>query len=108
MRTDTRLPMGLAWMAEKKFLATLALATVGLVLLLAGGAAAKPSHCRKDCKQDISNCLALVPNNKSCTGTKVEKRACRKMYAAQRKTCRSMVSLCKQQNPSMSGTCLVS
>ena len=70
--------------------------------------AAAPSHCRKDCKQDIRNCLALVPKNKDCTGTKAEKRACRKMYAAQRKACHGLVKLCKQQNPSMSGTCLPS
>src|SRR5579862_246030 len=89
-------------------LATLALATVGLVLLLAGGVAAKPSHCAKDCKQDIISCLALVPTNKSCTGTKAEKRACRRMYAAQRKACRGMVKVCKQQNPSLSGTCVLS
>src|SRR5207253_1580729 len=70
--------------------------------------AAKPSHCAKDCKQDIKNCLALVPNNRSCTGTKAEKKACRKMNAGQRKTCRSLVKLCKQQNPGTSGVCLLS
>src|SRR5205807_2112134 len=77
-------------------------------LILAGGVAAKPSHCAKDCKQDIKNCLGLVPPNKNCTGTKAEKKACRKNYATQRKTCRSLTKLCKQQNPSMSGTCLLS
>src|SRR6266566_655195 len=70
--------------------------------------AAKPSHCRKDCKQDIKNCLALVPPNKNCTGTKAEKKACRKNYATQRKTCRSLPKLCKQQNPDTSGVCLLS
>src|SRR5690242_7575907 len=89
-------------------LATLALTTVGLVLLLAGGVAAKPSHCATDCKQDIKSCLALVPTNTSCAGTKAEKKACRRMYAAQRKVCRGMVKLCKQQNPSLSGTCVPS
>ncbi len=68
--------------------------------------AAMPSHCRRDCKQDVKNCLALVPNNKSCTGTKAEKKACRRMNATQRKACHRLVKLCKQQNPSMSGTCL--
>ena len=108
MRTDARLSMALARMTERKFLAALAVATVGLVLTLASGVAAKPSHCRKDCKQDIKNCLGLVPPNKDCTGTKAEKKACRKNYATQRKTCRSLTKLCKQQNPSMSGTCLLS
>ena len=84
----------------------LAAAMVGAVLMLAGGAAAKASHCRKDCKQDIKSCLALVPPNKDCTGTKPEKKGCRKTHAARRKTCRSLTKLCKQQNPSMSGTCL--
>ena len=55
-------------MTEKKFLAALAVGTVGLVLMLAGGVAAKPSQCAKDCKQDIKNCLGLVPPNKNCTG----------------------------------------
>ena len=50
----------------------LAVATVGAVLMLAGGVAAKPSHCRKDCKQEITNCLALVPKNEDCTGTRVK------------------------------------
>ena len=108
MRTDTRLSMALARMTERKFLAALAGATVCLVLMLAGEVAAKPSHCRKDCKQDIKNCLALVPKNKDCTGTKAEKKACRKMNAAQRKTCRSLVKRCKQQNPGTSGVCLLS
>jgi len=72
------------------------------------GMAAKPSHCPKDCKQDIKNCLALVLTNKACTGTKAEKKACRKMHAVQRKACHGLVKLCKQQNPSMSGTCLPS
>src|SRR5437762_1297840 len=84
----------------------LAAAMVGAVLMLVGGAAAKVSHCRKDCKQDIKSCLALVPPNKDCTGTKAEKKGCRKTRAAQRKTCRSFTKLCKQQNPSTSGTCL--
>src|SRR5206468_2799683 len=70
--------------------------------------AAKPSHCRKDCKQDIKNCLGLVPPNKNCTGTKAEKKACRKNYATQRKTCRGLPKLCKQQNPNTSGVCLLS
>src|SRR5438094_169126 len=78
---------------------------VGAVLMLAGGAAAKASHCRKDCKQDIKSCLALVPPNKDCTGTKPEKKGCRKTHAGQRKTCRSLTKLCKQQTPSTSGTC---
>src|SRR5438046_2811759 len=95
-------------MTEKKFLAALAVATVGLNLILAGGVAAKPSHCAKDCKQDIKNCLTLVPPNKNCTGTKAEKKACRKNYATQRKACHGLVKLCKQQNPSMSGACLLS
>src|SRR5439155_5993903 len=89
-------------------IALLALGGVRGVAEASGGVTAKPSHCRKDCKQDIKNCLALVPKNKDCTGTKAEKKACRKMNAAQRKTCRSFVKLCKQQNPSMSGTCLPS
>ena len=70
--------------------------------------AAKPSHCAKDCKQDIKNCLGLVPPNKNCTGTKAEKKACRKMYATQRKICRGLPKLCKQQNPNTSGVCLLS
>src|SRR5205809_8130710 len=70
--------------------------------------AAKRSHCAKDCKQDIKNCLGLVPPNKNCTGTKAEKKACRKNYATQRKACHGLVKLCKQQNPSMSGACLLS
>src|SRR5438445_2945245 len=80
---------------------------VGAVLMLAGGAAAKASHFRKDCKQDIKICLAPVPPNKDCTRTKAEKRGCRKTHAAQRKTCHSLTKLCQQQNPSMSGTCLL-
>ena len=83
----------------------LAAAMVGAVLMLAGGAAAKASHCRKDCKQDIKSCLALVPPNKDCTGTKPEKKGCRKTHAGQRKTCHSLTKLCQQQNPSTSGTC---
>ena len=39
-------------MTEPKLLAALAVATVGLALILAGGVAAKARHCRKDCKQD--------------------------------------------------------
>src|SRR5439155_10117657 len=108
MRTDTRLSMALARMTERKFLAALAGATVCLVLMLAGEVAAKPSHCRKDCKQDIKNCLGLVPPNKNCAGTKAEKKACRKNYATQRKTCRGLPKLCKQQNPNTSGVCLLS
>ena len=95
-----------ARMTEQKLLAALAVATVGLMLV--GGVAAKPRHCRKDCKQDITDCLAVVPKNKDCSGTTAEKTACRKMHAAQRKTCRRLVKLCRQQNPSMSGTCLLS
>src|SRR5439155_14650534 len=75
--------------------------------MLAGGVAAKPSHCRKDCKQEIRNCLALVPKNEDCTGTRAEKRACR-MHAAERATCHSFVKLCKQQKPGTSGICLPS
>src|SRR5438552_12209329 len=82
------------------------LAMVGAVLMLASGAAAKASHCRKDCKQDIKSCLALLPPNQDCTGTKAAKQGCRQTHAAQRKTCRSLTKLCKQQNPSTSGTCL--
>jgi len=75
--------------------------------MLAGVAAAQASHCRKDCQQDIKSCLALVPPNKECTGTKAEKKGCRKTHAAQRKHCRSLTKLCEQQNPSMSGTCVL-
>src|SRR6266446_4700327 len=82
-----------------------ALASLGLAGIVG---AATPSHCRKDCKQDIKNCLALVPKNKDCTGTKAEKKACRKNYATQRKTCRGLPKLCKQQNPNTSGVCLPS
>src|SRR5437773_12368803 len=76
--------------------------------MLAGGVAAKPSHCRKDCKQEIRDCLALVPKNEDCTGTRAEKRACRKMHAAERTTCHNFVKLCKQQEPGTSGICLPS
>src|SRR6266576_2795193 len=93
-------------MTQKRFLAVPAVATLGLVLMLAGGAAAQASHCRRDCQQDIKSCLALVPPNKECTGTKAEKKGCRKTHAAQRKHCRSLTKLCEQQNPSMSGTCV--
>ena len=72
------------------------------------GMAAKPSHCPKDCKQDIKNCLALVLTNKACTGAKAEKTACRKMHAAQRKACRGLVKLCKRQNPGTDGVCVPS
>src|SRR5438067_1112402 len=72
------------------------------------GMAAKPSHCAKDCKQDIKNCLALVLTNKACTGAKAEKTACRKMHAAQRKACRGLVKLCKRQNPGTDGVCVPS
>jgi hypothetical protein len=95
-------------MIERKFVVALAVATIGLNLIVAGGVAAKASHCRKDCKPDISRCLAGVPTSKSCTGTAAEKKACRKMLAGQRKTCHGLVTRCKQQNPSMSGTCLPS
>src|SRR6059036_3691731 len=94
-------------MTQKRFLAVPAVATLGLVLMLAGVAAAQASHCRKDCQQDIKSCLALVPPNKECTGTKAEKKGCRKTHAAQRKHCRSLTKLCEQQNPSMSGTCVL-
>src|SRR5437667_5105237 len=94
-------------MTQKRFLAVPAVATLGLVLMLAGVAAAQASHCRKDCQQDIKSCLALVPPNKECTGTKAEKKGCRKTHAAQRKTCHSLTKLCQQQSPSMSGTCLL-
>jgi len=86
----------------------LAAVTVGAVLMLAGGVAAKPSHCRKDCKQEIRDCLALVPKNEDCAGTRAEKRACRKMHAAERATCHNFVKLCKQQEPGTSGICLPS
>ena len=72
------------------------------------GVAAKASHCPKDCKQDIKSCLALVLTNKACTGTKAEKKACRKMHAVQRKACRGLVKLCKQRNPGTSGVCVPS
>jgi streptogramin lyase len=85
--------------------AVLAVAVAVLSLMFARGVAAKPSHCINDCKQDIKSCLGLVPPNRDCTGTKPEKRACRKNLAAQRKSCRSLTKLCKQQNPSTSGTC---
>ena len=85
--------------------ATLTGAVAVLSLMFARGVAAKPSHCIADCKGDIQSCLALVPPNKDCTGTKAEKRACRKNLSAQRKDCRSLTKLCKQQNPSTSGTC---
>ena len=88
----------------ERFALTLATATLNLILVWE--VAARPSHCRKDCKQDSKSCLALVPPNKDCTGTKAEKKACRKMHAAQRKTCRSLAKLCKQENPNMSGACL--
>src|SRR6185503_12896529 len=94
-----------ALMTEKRFLAAVALASVGLTLLLVGGVAAK-SHCRKDCKQEITSCLALVPSNRSCTGTRAEKRICRKTHAAARKTCHHLVRLCKQTNPGTSGICV--
>jgi len=94
-------------MTQKRFLAVPAVATLGLVLMLAGGGAAQASHCRRDCQQDIKSCLALVPPNKECTGTKAEKKGCRKTHAAQRKHCRSLTKLCEQQNPSMSGTCVL-
>jgi hypothetical protein len=86
----------------------LAVATVGAVLMLASGVAAKPSHCRKDCRPEITNCLALVPKNGDCTGTRAEKRACRRMHTAERGTCHNFVKLCKQQNPGTSGVCLPS
>jgi DNA-binding beta-propeller fold protein YncE len=47
-----------------------------------------------------------VQKNKDCTGTTAEKTACRKMHAAQRKSCRNLVELCKQQNPRTRGACL--
>src|SRR5437870_5645288 len=77
----------------------LAMATVGAVLMLAGGVAAKPSHCRKDCKQQIANCLALVPKNEDCTGTRIEKSACRRVHAVERAACHKVVKVCKRQNP---------
>src|SRR5437867_12778810 len=83
---------------QKKSFAAQTATAVGLGLMLASGVAAKPSHCRKDCKQDIKNCVALVPKNKDCTGTKAEKTACRKMHAAQRRACRSLVKLCRRSN----------
>src|SRR5947199_982770 len=82
----------------------LAVATVGAVLMLAGGVAAKPSHCRKDCRLEIANCLALVPKNEDCTGTRVEKRACRRMDAGGRATGRSDVKVCKHEDPCTRGS----
>jgi hypothetical protein len=89
----------------EKRLVVLILASLGFVSMLAGLVAAR-SHCRTDCKEEIAECLALVPSNKECTGTRAEKRACRKTHAAERKTCRRMVKLCKELNPSASGICV--
>ena len=88
-------------------LAALAVATVGLGLMLAGDVGAKPNHCRKDCKQDTKSCLTLVPKNKDCRGIKAVKKACQKLNAEQRRTCHSLVSLCKQHNPDILGLCLL-
>ena len=106
MRANTRTLMALPGVSEKKFLAALALATVGL--MFAGEVAAKPSLCLKDCKQDIKDCLALVTKDKDCAGTKTEKKACRKMHTAERKTCHGFVKLCKQLNTGATGLCLLS
>src|SRR5439155_20848980 len=79
----------------------------GLGLLLTGSfATAKPGHCRKDCKQDIEHCRALVPTNADCAGTKAERRACRTMHAAQGRACQGLVKLCRRLNPNISGICL--
>jgi hypothetical protein len=40
--------MMLARMTDKHLLATLAVVSAGLTLMLAGGVAARPSHCRQD------------------------------------------------------------
>jgi hypothetical protein len=85
---------------------SLAVVWVGLLMMFPGAVLAKPSHCQKDCKQDIKTCLGSVPPNKDCTGTKTEKKACRKMYAAERKTCRGLVKRCKEQNPTTRGVCV--
>src|SRR2546425_6897296 len=77
------------------------------LLLTSNLATAKPRHCRKDCKQDIGHCRALVPTNADCAGTKAERRACRTMHAAQGRACHGLVKLCKQTNPNGSGMCLL-
>ena len=84
------------------------LALALLVLWVENAVAAKVAHCFKDCRQDVNSCLTLVPKNKSCTGTRAEKKACRKMNAAQRKACRNLVKLCRQLNPSIPGVCVTS
>src|SRR5207237_7123776 len=72
------------------------------------GMAAKPSHCPKDCKQDIKNCLALVLTNKACTGAKAEKTACRKMHAAPPHPPPRPPPPPPRQNPGTDGVCVPS
>jgi len=95
-------------MIEITSLLFLATATIGGVSMTARVVAAGPGHCRKDCKQDVTACLALVPKNADCTGTKAAKRACRRTNAQQRKGCHHLVKLCKQENPGTSGVCVLS
>jgi hypothetical protein len=88
------------------FVWSLVVASVAFMLALAGTTAARANHCRKDCKPAVSDCLARVPSNKRCTGTKPEKRLCRRAHAQARKTCHRLVVRCKVENPVTANVCV--
>src|SRR5512138_1445622 len=92
-------------MTDRATRTTVTLGTAAALLALAAAVAARPNHCRKDCKPEIAGCLAAVPANRTCTGTKPQKRACRRAHAAQRRACHALVKLCREQNPTTPGTC---
>jgi hypothetical protein len=93
-------------MTGRSLVATLALAALGLVTAPAGRAVARRSHCRRDCKVTVADCLALVPSNQACVGSKGEKKACRKAHAETRRACHHLVRDCRELNPDGVGTCL--
>src|SRR6185369_11980127 len=85
---------------------SLVVASVAFMLALAGTTAARGNHCRKDCKPALKDCLALVPSNTQCAGTKPEKRVCRRAHAQARKTCRHLVVRCKLETPANANVCV--
>src|SRR4029450_10137083 len=82
------------------------LAMFGAVALLASRAGAGPRHCRKDCKQQVADCVALGPPNSEGAGAGAETRTCRKLHKTERKACHHLVKLCKEENPTTIGVCI--
>ena len=60
-------------------------ATVLAIGLIAGPAMGKP--CRRLCHDAVKTCRAAVPPNTDCTGTRPEKKTCRKDHRLAKQAC---------------------